>query len=203
MKIRFRTDVEQGGEQSRRQHCPVNSTSAWSPRGPVSSGTPPTQNPADKSLRRGAACCARLSAVDRRHSIDDPKDFLRRGAGACALSASRVSSRGCARRGASDRCHPLANSRSIPVVASWLRFQPQPASPRTSPATEKPRETARYSGISNRNWPTNRSYRKQTIKPCLIGTRIAHFASRMVQRDARCDSSELSIPVGLPLRRNR
>jgi hypothetical protein len=56
---------------------------------------------------------------------------------------------------------------------------------------------------SNRNWPTNRSYRKQTIKPCLTGTRTAFrtfrfstfnqalfcarasaFSSRNIQQDA-------------------
>jgi hypothetical protein len=165
MKIRFRTDVERSGEQSRRQQCSVNPTSSWSPRGLVSSGIPPTQNPADHSLRRGAACCARFSAADQ---------SLRRGAGAWALFASRMSSRGCARRSVSDRRHPLANSGSRPAIRLPLIICPQ------------------FDYISNRNWPTNRSYRKQKRKPCLTGTGIA-----------RCDSSELSIPVGRPLRRNR
>jgi hypothetical protein len=219
MKIRFRTDVEQGGERLPRQLRSVNPMSPWSPRGPVSSGTPPTQNPADKFLRRGAAFCARFSAAEEflrtgaaccaRFSAAD--ESLRRGAGACALFASRASSRGCARcsavdqrhsladpkdflrrgtaccarRSLSDRRHPLADSRSIAAIRLPLVVCPQ------------------FDHLSNRNWPTNRSYRKQTIKPCLTGTRIAHLASRTTQRDARCDSSESSIPIGLPLRRNR
>jgi hypothetical protein len=38
---------------------------------------------------------------------------------------------------------------------------------------EIPRETSENYTKSNRNWLTNRSYRKQTIKPCLTGTRTA------------------------------
>ncbi len=33
-------------------------------------------------------------------------------------------------------------------------------------------EFSQQNRISNRNWPKNRSYRKQTIKPCLTGTRF-------------------------------
>jgi hypothetical protein len=31
--------------------------------------------------------------------------------------------------------------------------------------------------ISNRNWPKYRTYRKQTIKPCLTGARIVHIST--------------------------
>ena len=73
MKICLRTNAERGGEQSPRQDCSVNPASSDSPRSPlwrVSSGTPTTKNPADHPLRRGAACCARLSAGDQCHSLD-------------------------------------------------------------------------------------------------------------------------------------
>ena len=36
------------------------------------------------------------------------------------------------------------------------------------------RSSQEISGISNRFWPKNRSYRKQTIKPLLTGSRFAH-----------------------------
>jgi hypothetical protein len=98
----------------------------------------------------------------------------------------------CARCSPADRRQPLAITRSIPAVASWLRFQPQLASPRTSPEPEKRVETERSSDISNRFWPKNRSYRKQTTKPRLTGSRIA-----------RCAASELPSSIGQPLRRNR
>jgi hypothetical protein len=39
-------------------------------------------------------------------------------------------------------------------------------------------ESEQFSEKSNRNWPKNRSYRKQTIKPCLTGARTAHSHSR-------------------------
>jgi hypothetical protein len=70
MKICSRMNAGQGGEQSPRQHCFVNSTPLCSPRWAVSSGTPPTRNSADRPLRRGAACCARLSAAAPRRSLE-------------------------------------------------------------------------------------------------------------------------------------
>jgi hypothetical protein len=183
MKFRFRIGAGQGGEQSPQQHRSVNPPLAWPPRGPVASATPPTQNPA--------------------------YDFLRRGAGACPHFGSRAQSRGCARFSSADqplrrgtaccaRCSPadqrhfLATTRSIPAVASWLRFQPQPTSPGMSPATEKMPETGQHARISTRFWPKSRTYRKQNIKPCLPGSRIAQYAA-----------SELPSSIGQPLRRNR
>ncbi len=38
-------------------------------------------------------------------------------------------------------------------------------------------ESEQLSDISNRFWPKYRSYRKQTIKPCLTGSRIAHMCN--------------------------
>jgi hypothetical protein len=98
----------------------------------------------------------------------------------------------CARCCVAEQRRSLATTRSILAVTSWLQFQPQPTGPRTSPAPEKMRESSRYSDISNRFWPKNRSYRKQTIKPSLPGSRIA-----------QCDSRELPSSIGQPLRRNR
>jgi hypothetical protein len=200
MKMWIGIGTEQDGEQSPRQHCSVNPPLPWSPRGPVTSGTPPTKTPAEYFLGRGAACCARFSAADQ---------SLRRGAGACSRFGSRTQLRACARFGAADqslrrgtaccaRCsaddrhHSSAITRSIPAVASWHRFQPQPTSPRTPPAPEKRVETARHSDISTRFWPKSRSHRKQTIKPCLPGSRIA-----------QCDATELPSSIGQPVRRNR
>jgi hypothetical protein len=171
MKMWIGIGTEQDGEQSPRQHCSVNPPLPWSPRGPVTSGTPPTNPPAEYFLGRGAACCARFGAADQ---------SLRRGT-AC-----------CARCSADDRHHSSAITRSIPAVASWHRFQPQPTSPRTPPAPEKRVETARHSDISTRFWPKSRSHRKQTIKPCLPGSRIA-----------QCDATELPSSIGQPVRRNR
>jgi hypothetical protein len=80
MKIRFRIGAgkrnhqgnEQRGEQSlRQQNWPVTPPSPWSLGSPVSGGTAPTENPADHSLRRGTACCARCDASDRRYSLAD------------------------------------------------------------------------------------------------------------------------------------
>jgi hypothetical protein len=69
MKIRFRIGAKQDGGQSRGQDCPVNPSPLWSPRWPVPTGTPPAKNHAEVFLRRGAACCARLSGADQRHSL--------------------------------------------------------------------------------------------------------------------------------------
>jgi hypothetical protein len=40
------------------------------------------------------------------------------------------------------------------------------------PAKTKPSKSSNRC-ISNRLWPTNRSYRKQTVRPCLTGSRTA------------------------------
>jgi hypothetical protein len=149
MKIRFRIGDAQGNghgrEQSRPQDCPVNPPSPWSPRHSVPCGTPPTKIPVDHSLRRGTACCARFGVVAQRHS--------------------------------------LAISRSIPPIASWLRFQAQPgrsatayeprSTPQALPTAKNSREIALLSCISTRFWSKSRSYRKQTTKPLLPGSRIA------------------------------
>jgi hypothetical protein len=72
MKIWSRTGTVQGGEQSARQHSSANPTSpksTWPPRRPVLSDTSPAKNPANHSLRRGTACCARCRAADQRRSL--------------------------------------------------------------------------------------------------------------------------------------
>jgi hypothetical protein len=155
MKIKFRIGPNGGtiratsrpvNNRGGRQDCPDDPTSLWSPRWPVSTGTPPAKKPADHSFRRGA--------------------------GACALFASRMSSRGCARRSVADQRRTVAISPPIPTVASCLRFQ-RPSGQHTVPPTKKSLRTAQFSVISNRNWLKNRSCRKQMTKPCLTGARIA------------------------------
>src|SRR5471030_500474 len=64
MKMWFGIGAEQDGEHSPRQHCSVNPPLPWTPRGPVTSVTPPTETPSEYFLGRGAACCARFSAAD-------------------------------------------------------------------------------------------------------------------------------------------
>jgi hypothetical protein len=153
MKIRFRIGPhrrnDQGNEQRREQppqhQCPVNLTSLWSPRGLVSSGTL-TENHAE--------------------------NFVRRGTGACAHFASRMSSRGCARRSAAYERRSSADSRSVSTIARPGQFQPQPTGPPTATTIEKQRRILQSSGVSNRFWPENRSYRKQRIKPSLTGARM-------------------------------
>jgi len=69
MKFRFRIGAKQDGEQSRGQDCPVNPSPLWSLRWFGTTGIPPAKNHAEVFLRRGAACCARLSGADQRHSL--------------------------------------------------------------------------------------------------------------------------------------
>jgi hypothetical protein len=65
----------------------------------------------------------------------------------------------------------------------------QPTSQRTVSTTRNPREIERfYEGsctTSNRNWPTNRSCRRQTIKPCLTETRTASSDMRFLHHFLR------------------
>jgi hypothetical protein len=58
------------------------------------------------------------------------------------------------------------------------------------------RSVMQFSDKSNRNWPANRSYRKQTIKPCLTGSRIAlsHARSLIAKALSNRESLELEIP---------
>jgi hypothetical protein len=84
----------------------------------------------------------------------------------------------CARCSVADERYALANSRSISAVAPMRQFQLQPL-PYIPPLPPQfGRETGQLSGISNRNWPTNRSYTKHTTKPRLTGTRIARGGFR-------------------------
>jgi hypothetical protein len=79
----------------------------------------------------------------------------------------------CARCNAADQRPSLAATRSTPAVLPWLRFLPQPAGQQTAPATKQPSKTVQFPRISTRFWSKSRSYRKQTTKPCLPGSRIA------------------------------
>ena len=88
MKITFRIGGEQGSEQ-RKERRSEQSPPQWSfsvdttgliwtcsCRSLDSSRTPPTENCADHSLRRGAACCARCSAFDQRRSSAGTRSIL-------------------------------------------------------------------------------------------------------------------------------
>jgi hypothetical protein len=71
MKIWFRTEAEQGGQQSPQQHRSTNPTSLkspWSPQRPVASSTP-AENRAEDFLGRGAARWARFSLSEQRHPL--------------------------------------------------------------------------------------------------------------------------------------
>src|ERR1700689_297019 len=143
MKICFRIGPDQGSEQAGPQPPERYSSAhptAWSPRSALSSASLRTKSPADHSLRRGTACCARCSVARQRY--------------------------------------PLAITCSIAAVAHPLKFQARPTSPKTSSATGKRREIIEFYGISNRFWPKNGSYRKQTIKHRLTGagTHIKDFS---------------------------
>jgi hypothetical protein len=84
----------------------------------------------------------------------------------------------CARCNAADQFPSLDATRSTPAVLPWLRFLPQPSGQRTAPSARKPLKSAQFSGISTRFWSKSRSYRKQTIKPFLPGSRIAQCGAR-------------------------
>jgi hypothetical protein len=97
----------------------------------------------------------------------NPADHsLRRGVGACALFASPcpehlrrgMTSRGCAHSNVSGQRHPLACGRSLPAVALHRRME--------------------FPDISTRFCARNRTYTKQTIKPCLTGARTAQCRAR-------------------------
>ena len=94
-------------------------------------------------------------------------DFLRRGA-----VRRRSAAVDCARFRAAEQRYPLVNTRSTAHVAYSRKFQVGPTGQKTSSTPKKRRENPQISGISNRFWPKNRSYRKQTIKPCLTGARM-------------------------------
>jgi hypothetical protein len=158
MKICFRTDAKHPGEQSPHQPCSVN---RMPPRSPL------------RLLRRGP-----------HQTKTRPKDFLRRGAEACAPFASRTPSRGCARCNVTAQRPPLADNPSIPPIAHPALY---------SGLAEKIRtKTAQFPGISNRFWPKNRSYRKQGTKPLLTGTRIAFSGARILHSSLITSSWELA-----------
>ena len=98
--------------------------------------------------------------------------FLRRRA-----SRRRSAAMVCARFRVAGVRYTLTDTRSTGAAACSCKFQVRFTSPKTSSTTEKRRKIAHFSDISNRFWPKNRSYRKQTIKPRLTGARmhIRHF----------------------------
>ena len=64
-----------------QRHSLTERSSPWSPQCPGSTAPPPTENRADHSPRRGAACCARCNVADQQCSLADgrsvsPKVFL-------------------------------------------------------------------------------------------------------------------------------
>ena len=63
---------------------------------------------------------------------------------------------------------PIPSAAATLYTAPAAAFRPKAGEFR-SPMVQR---DAQLSDISNRNWPKNRSDRKQTIKPCLTGARI-------------------------------
>jgi hypothetical protein len=127
------------------QDCPDDPTPIWSPRSPVSNAKFPTKNPDDGFLRRGAACCARLSGADQCHSL--------------AITRSMPAFASCLRF-------------QEPPVGSPTAYEPN-SIPQAVPTTKNSREITQFSGISTRFWSKSRSYRKQTTKPFLPGATTA------------------------------
>jgi hypothetical protein len=69
-----------------------------------------------------------------------------------------------------------------PGSGLWLELgRPVGSNPQAAPATTKPHKSGQLSDISNRFWPKNRSYRKQTIKPRLTGARTAFSDSSFLR----------------------
>ena len=92
----------------------------------------------------------------------------------------------CARCSEADQHLPLASTSPFLAIAYALPYlQHLQLSPQ-----QFGQKIPRFSAISNRNWLANRSHRKHTTKPCLTGTRIAHFASRTVPQDTHYDAPE-------------
>ncbi len=179
MKIWFRTEDEQGGEQSPRQHRSVNPTSPKSPRSPqcpVSSDTSPTKDPAKDFPRRGAARCARFSAADQHHPLAPARPLP-------ALAPPAPS------RPQPTASHLLTGLRqgtalAVPNSAQTSGVSTPEARGLNSPtiyqtgSSHSPLDICHCSNISNRFWPANRSCRKQTNKPCLTGARTAQCRTR-------------------------
>jgi hypothetical protein len=75
-------------------------------------------------------------------------------------------------------------------------LQAQPVAPtlllsrqRRAKSSAKLAQSEQFSDESNRNWPKYRSYRKQTIKPCLTGARTVHSGSRFSRNFASVSSA--------------
>jgi hypothetical protein len=66
------------------------------------------------------------------------------------------------------RFHPISKSASF---SSARDFDTSATRKMQPVATKNEAILAKWAPTSNRNWPANRCYRKQTIKPCLTGAR--------------------------------
>jgi len=77
----------------------------------------------------------------------------------------------CARYSAANVHHPSADACATPAPVDPRHFKRNVAARRQVVQPKTYAETGQFSYISNRFWPKNRSYRKQTIKPRLTGAR--------------------------------
>ena len=75
-------------------------------------------------------------------------------------------------------CERLRLSRARLLQAQPVAPTPLLSRQHRAKSSAKLGESEQFSDKSNRNWPKNRSYRKQTIKPHLTGARIGHIDSR-------------------------
>jgi hypothetical protein len=79
----------------------------------------------------------------------------------------------CARYSAADVHHLSADACATPTPVDPRHFERNVAARRQVVQPKTCAENGQFSDISNRFWPKNRSYRKQTIKPRLTGARTA------------------------------
>jgi hypothetical protein len=86
----------------------------------------------------------------------------------------------CARDSTADVHHPLADACLTPAANVPRNFTRSAAVRRRLDQPKKRMETRQLSGISTRHRLKSRSYRKQTIKPGLPGTRIAHHGPQFM-----------------------
>jgi len=77
-------------------------------------------------------------------------------------------------------CERLRLSRARLLQAQAVAPTPLLSRQHRAKSSAKLGESEQFSDKSNRNWPKNRSHRKQTVKPCLTGARIAHSDLRLL-----------------------
>jgi hypothetical protein len=123
---------------------------------------------AGHSLRRGTACCARCNAADQRCPLADAAFGSRQGTASAVPNCAQTS-------GVSTPEVRGTNSPTLYQTGSTHLL---------ALAQEGPLTISHCSRISTRFCTKSRSHTKHTTKPCLPGSRIAHFASRTLQRDA-------------------